>query len=586
MHMRNRPSCSSSCELMFAARALRRTSAGPWTMAKSRAAAPPRASLSGAATTTLWLPRPAIRSPARPSTSAMAAMRSVSSSTWFAGGNVGDGGRAAPCRATIRRASQGATAPIRKRFPNEQITRAGTKSADVPFGGSQTTISASSTVTARNSGQRHAPSRRQRIRRAQKPPAVLTPPAYFRPAPPNGRLREYHLSHTDVRHAAIPYGALTTNRSGGRSRRAEEGEEMATTTARPAALVHPKPNEAGASDARAAALSREDRTSLLRHMLLMRATEERALTLYRQGKVPGSYYDGRGQEAVSVGSAYALGPRDRACILHRDLGAHLIRGVSPGRVLAQMMGRATGVTGGRDGNMHFGDRRLGCVGMVSMLPDMALVACGLGIAFQMRREPRVAMTWFGEGSTANGVWHEAMNVAGLRRLPVVFVLENNQFAYSTPNDREFAVDPVARAEGYGFPGLKVDGNDVEAVFAAAAEACERARRGGGPTLIEAETMRMHGHGAHDDMRYVPKELFEHWAERDPIDNYGRTLAREGVDVGAIHASVREELERETEWALAQPMPDPATAADGVFADDLTPLGDGKAPWSRWEAANA
>ncbi|MEA2448855.1 MAG: hypothetical protein QOG63_787, partial [Thermoleophilaceae bacterium] len=193
---------------------------------------------------------------------------------------------------------------------------------------------------------------------------------------------------------------------------------MATTTARPAAL--------GPHVDLAEALTRDDRAALLRYMLLMRATEERALTLYRQGKVPGSFYDGRGQEAIGAGAAFALGPMDRACILHRDLGAHLVRGVRPGRVLAQMMGRAGGVTGGRDGNMHFGDRELGCVGMVSMLPDMALVACGLALAFQMRHEPRVAMTWFGEGSTANGQWHEAMNVAGLRRLPVVFVLENNQ----------------------------------------------------------------------------------------------------------------------------------------------------------------
>src|SRR4051812_43941667 len=354
---------------------------------------------------------------------------------------------------------------------------------------------------------------------------------------------------------------------------------MATTTAQPAGLGDPRVDLAEA-------LTRDDRAQLLRFMQLMRATEERALTLYRQGKVPGSYYDGRGQEAIGVGAAFALGPMDRACILHRDLGAHLVRGVRPGRVLAQMMGRAGGVTGGRDGNMHFGDRELGCVGMVSMVPDMAFVACGLALAFQMRREPRVAMTWFGEGSTANGVWHEAMNMAGGRRLPVVFVRENKQFAYSTPNDHEFAVDPVARAEGYGVPGGKGDGNDVGAVFEAAAEACERARRGGGPTLIEAETMRMHGHGAHDDMRYVPKELFEEWSQRDPIENYERALARDGVDVEAVHTSVREELERETEWALAQPMPDPATARDGVFAEEITPLGDGMAPWSRWEASDA
>jgi pyruvate dehydrogenase E1 component alpha subunit len=350
---------------------------------------------------------------------------------------------------------------------------------------------------------------------------------------------------------------------------------MAMTSARPAALpatgAEPTP-----------ALTSADRSALLRFMLLMRATEERALTLYRQGKVPGSYYDGRGQEATCVGTAFALGPRDRACILHRDMGAHLVRGVKPGRILAQMMGREGGVTRGRDGNMHFGDRELGCVGMVSMLPDMMLVACGLALAFQMRREARVAMTWMGDGSTANGQWHEAMNVAGVRRLPVVFVLENNQFAYSTPNDLEFAVDPVERAATYGFLGVKVDGNDVEAVFEAAAEACERARLGGGPTLIEAVTMRMHGHGAHDDMRYVPKELFEEWSRRDPIETYERRLAADGVDVEGIQASVRDELERETEWALEQAMPDPDTALDGVFADDVTPLGDGKAPWSRWQ----
>src|ERR671915_2528900 len=170
---------------------------------------------------------------------------------------------------------------------------------------------------------------------------------------------------------------------------------MATTTARPAALDRE-------GDAHQALLAPDDRRELLRFMLLMRATEERALTLYRQGKVPGSYYDGRGQEAVSVGTAYALAPQDRACILHRDLGAHLIRGVRPGRVLAQMMGREGGITRGRDGNMHFGDRELGCVGMVSMLPDMAQVTTGMALAFKMRGERRVAMTFFGEGSTANG----------------------------------------------------------------------------------------------------------------------------------------------------------------------------------------
>ena len=235
------------------------------------------------------------------------------------------------------------------------------------------------------------------------------------------------------------------------------------------------------------------------------------------------------------------------CILHRDLGAHFVRGLTPDRYLANYMGRSGGVTGGKDGNMHFGDRRLGCVGMVSMLPDMALVACGLALAFKVRHEQRVAMTYFGEGSTANGQWHEAMNLAAVHSLPVVFILENNGFAYSTPNELEFAVDPVERAATYGFTGLDVDGNDVEAVFSASCDAVERARRGDGPTLIECRTMRMHGHGAHDDMRYVPPGTHERWAERDPIAGYAERLVSDyGLsedEVEGIRDEVKSYVER-------------------------------------------
>jgi TPP-dependent pyruvate/acetoin dehydrogenase alpha subunit len=333
------------------------------------------------------------------------------------------------------------------------------------------------------------------------------------------------------------------------------------------------------------ALTREDRASLLRFMVMMRAAEERAITLYRQGKIPGSFYDGCGQEAISVGSAYVLGPRDRMCILHRDLGAHFVRGVTPDRYFTNYMGRAGGVTGGKDGNMHFGDRELGCVGMVSMLPDMALVATGLALAFKIRREPRIAMTYFGEGSTANGQWHEAMNFAGIHRLPVVFLLENNGFAYSTPNELEFAVDPVERAAGYGFPGVSVDGNDVEAVFEASRTAADRARAGKGPTLIECRTLRMHGHGAHDDMRYVPKDLYDAWKRRDPIELYaGRLVDDHGfatAEVDELRAEVKSYVEECAAKALESPMPDAAEAIAGVFASEWQPLGDGQAPWSRW-----
>jgi len=329
----------------------------------------------------------------------------------------------------------------------------------------------------------------------------------------------------------------------------------------------------------------EDRERLLRFMLMMRFSEERALALYKQGKIPGSFYDGCGQEAISVGAAYALAPEDRMCILHRDLGAHFVRGLTPDRYLANYMGRSGGVTAGKDGNLHFGAPELGCVGMVSMLPDMALVASGMSLAFKMRGEPRVAMTFFGEGSTANGQWHEAMNFAGVQRLPVVFILENNQFAYSTPNSLEFAVDPIDRAKTYGFPGISVDGNDVEAVFAAASEAVDHARAGDGPALIECRTMRMHGHGAHDDMSYVPPGLLEEWRERDPIDRYAeRLLDEHGFEPEAIErlrAEVREQVEDCARTALASPMPEGASAHEGVFADAWRELGDGEAPWSRW-----
>src|SRR5215211_6960219 len=245
---------------------------------------------------------------------------------------------------------------------------------------------------------------------------------------------------------------------------------------------------------------------------------------------------------------------DRLCILHRDLAAHLIRGVSPARILGQYMGRAGGVTGGRDGNVHFGERRVGCVGMVSMLPDMMLVAAGLGMAFKLRGERRAALTWFGDGSTSRGDFHEAMNWAGVQRLPVIFILENNQYAYSTPLDQQFAVDPVERAAAYGFPGVTVDGNDVEATFEAVRVARERALAADGPTLIEAVTMRMHGHAAHDDMKYVPKEKVAEWQAKDPIDRQVRRVEALGGDVAAVREEVKAEIDAAVEAALAMPMP--------------------------------
>jgi len=313
---------------------------------------------------------------------------------------------------------------------------------------------------------------------------------------------------------------------------------------------------------------------------MMRGLEERAMGLYRQGKVPGSFYDGYGQEAVSAGAAFAMAAEDRLCILHRDLAAHVIRGVTPDRILAQYLGRSGGLTQGRDGNVHFGDRHLGCVGMVSMLPDMMIVATGMAMAFKLRGERRCALTWFGDGSTSRGDFHEALNWAGVQRLPVVFVLENNQYAYSTPLDKQFAVDPVRRADAYGIVGTTVDGNDAEAMFEATRAARERAIDGGGPTLIEAVTMRMHGHAAHDDMKYVPKAQVELWRARDPIDRQVARLRELGFDVDALRDQVKVEIDAAVQVALASPMPDPASATEGVFCEgEAEPLGDGMARWS-------
>jgi pyruvate dehydrogenase E1 component alpha subunit len=219
--------------------------------------------------------------------------------------------------------------------------------------------------------------------------------------------------------------------------------------------------------------------------------------------------------------------------------------------------------------------------MVSMLPDMMLVATGMAMAFRIRDEKRAALTWFGDGSTSRGDFHEAMNWASVQRLPVIFVLENNQYAYSTPLDQQFAVDPVERAAAYGFPGFTVDGNDVEAMFEATRKARERAVAGEGPTLIEAVTMRMHGHAAHDDMKYVPKEQLEEWRRKDPIDRQVARLEELGVDIEALRAEVRETIDAGTEEALAMPMPDPETATDRIFAEEANELEDGQAPWSGW-----
>jgi TPP-dependent pyruvate/acetoin dehydrogenase alpha subunit len=323
-------------------------------------------------------------------------------------------------------------------------------------------------------------------------------------------------------------------------------------------------------EVRQAGLDREDLLAVYHNMLLTRGVEERGHILYRQGKIPGSFYTGRGNEASSVGVATAMGPNDVGTPLHRDMGVHITRGVEPWRIFAQYMGREDGPTRGRDGNVHMADDKLGLIAMVSHLPAMLPVAVGCALAFRIREEKRVALGWFGEGASARGDCHEAMTLAGTRRLPMVFVCDNNQFAYSTPTHLEYASETVAdRAQAYGFEGVVVDGTDVLAVYREAKRAIEKARAGEGPTLLECMTLRMEGHAVHDDAFYVPKEMFEEWAKRDPIERF-RSWLRENAELTdeeeeEIALGIKKILNDAMKRAEDSPLPDPSTLTHGVYA---------------------
>src|SRR5687767_12280697 len=324
------------------------------------------------------------------------------------------------------------------------------------------------------------------------------------------------------------------------------------------------------TEVREAGLDREDLLGIYRNMVLTRGIEERGHILYRQGKIPGSFYTGRGNEAAAVGVATAMGADDVGTPLHRDMGVHVTRGVEPWRVLAQYMGRRDGPTKGKDGNVHMADARLGMIAMVSHLPAMLPVAVGCALAFRIKEEPRVAVGWFGEGASARGDAHEAMTFAGTRRLPVVFVCDNNQFAYSTPSHLEYATEHVAdRAQAYGFDGVVVDGTDVLAVYREAKRAIEKARAGGGPTLVECVTLRMEGHAVHDDAFYVPKEMLERWAAADPIERF-RGWLREHASLSddeeeEINAGVKKLLNDALSRAEESPLPEPRELLEGVYA---------------------
>jgi TPP-dependent pyruvate/acetoin dehydrogenase alpha subunit len=317
-------------------------------------------------------------------------------------------------------------------------------------------------------------------------------------------------------------------------------------------------------------LPRERQLDLYHYMRLTRMVEGRLGNLYRQGKVVGGLYSSLGQEATAVGSAYALEPQDVMGPLIRNLGSMLVRGVQPREVMMQYMAKSDSPTGGKDGNTHFGDLKRGLVAPISMLGALIPVMAGVALAGKMQGKNLVALTYIGDGGTSTGDFHEGLNLAAVLGVPFVLIAENNGWAYSTPTSRQMRIRNIAtRAAAYGIPGETVDGNDVLAVYEVTKKAVERARAGGGPTLIESKTFRMKGHAEHDDAGYVPQEQFEEWRRKDPIERFERHLLANGLateeDLKAIVAKIDAQLNQEVDLALASPMPPAERAFEGVYA---------------------
>jgi len=303
---------------------------------------------------------------------------------------------------------------------------------------------------------------------------------------------------------------------------------------------------------------------------LIRAFDERLSMLVKQAKVRSGVYTGIGQEAIIVGTCYGLRKDDFICPLHRDLGSFLMKGVEARVMMSQMFAKVTGLSKGRDSALHSGVTELGIFGNTSMLGANLPVAAGLGLTFKMEKTDNVVIAYFGEGASNTGDFHEALNFAGVQQLPIVFICENNQYAYSVPVEKSMAIDDVAiRAEGYGFDGVAINGNDVLAVYQATLGAIARARGGDGPTLIECKTYRWHGHSEHDKAFYRSDEELAMWKSRDPIPTFTTYLrARHLLDdekLKDVETRVASTIDDAVEFAMNAADPKPEDAVSDLYA---------------------
>src|SRR6266404_2568036 len=321
-------------------------------------------------------------------------------------------------------------------------------------------------------------------------------------------------------------------------------------------------------------LSKQQHIEIYRWMLLNRKMEQALENLYKQGKVVGGVYFGLGQEACSCASAFALHKDEWLGPLIRNQGSLLVRGFSPRDIMMQYMAKAGSPTKGRDASSHFGDiYERNVVAPISTLGDLIPVLAGVALGTRLQGRNIAVVTYIGDGGQSTGVTYEGLNFAAVQVLGLVLIVENNLWAYSTPADMQFRVKDLAeRTIGYGIPGVIVDGTDACQVYDACHEACERARRGEGPTLIEAKMMRMKGHAIHDAAEYIPKPLFEYRRKRDSIarfENYLLNVKKwiSPTENRELIAGVDQQLEADREFAVASPMPEPESAAGGVYCEN-------------------
>lgn len=318
-------------------------------------------------------------------------------------------------------------------------------------------------------------------------------------------------------------------------------------------------------------LSRENALELLRRMVLIRRFEERAGKLRAAGLIPGFLHPYIGQEAVAVGVCDALGGDDVLTSTHRGHGHLLARGADPAKMYAELFARNTGYNRGKGGSLHMIDADLGFLGANGIVGGGIPLAAGAALQLRRNGSDAVAVTFFGDGATNQGAFHESLNLAALWRLPVLFVCENNLYGEFTRQDQHQLIEHVAdRAAGYVMPGAMVDGNDVLAVREVSAQAVRRARAGEGPTLIEAKTYRHRGHFEGDMARYRPKDEVEAWLARDPIDLFAAEVRRRwgasDAEVDAVRESVEEQLQAAADWAEQQPFPQASEAVEDVYVE--------------------